>query len=71
MIFIGVPLVGRRSSRFRISYEANGESTLYKEGWIKQIFGSGDRVNGWSTPDRYSCIMRAPIDMDSSGCDLI
>ena len=32
VMFIGVPLGGRRSFRFRSSDEENGESTIPKEG---------------------------------------
>ena len=32
VMFVGAPLGGRRSSRVRISEEANGGSDMYKDG---------------------------------------
>ena len=47
VMFIGVPLGGRRSYRVRSSDEANGESEMSKEGLISHIFEPGYGVPGW------------------------
>ena len=47
MFSIGVLLVGKRISRVRRYGEANGESSIYKEGLIRHIIGSGDVLPGW------------------------
>ena len=46
VMFIGVPLIGRRRYGVRRSEEANGESEIPKYGLIRQIFGSFDGVYG-------------------------
>ena len=70
-MFIGVPIGGSRSYRVRSSDEVNCESKMFKEGLIVRIFGSGYGFLGWYTPEVYSWSMRAQIDMDYSGCNLI
>ena len=69
-MFIGVPLLWRRSSRARISEETNAESEMSKEFRISQIFGSSDGVSGFYTPYGYSWSIMEPRDMDSYGCGL-
>ena len=59
-MFIGVPLVGRKSSRVRSSEVENSGSEISKEGSIIRIFGSSDGVPGWYNPEGYYWSMRAP-----------
>ena len=71
VMFIGIPLGGKMSSRVRSSEEAKGEYEMSKEGCISLILWSGDGVNVCYNPEGYSWSMRAPREMYFSGCSLI